>query len=177
MSIQYVQKQDDGSSETKIPIISDIIDQYDKIWKSFIRPNRRPYPLELLGPNRRRMDEHLSYERHDGSINNHKNLKLKYTLFTLTGPPNCVKRNHCMIYLHSHGGNRSEGVFLQKYAYKLGMHLCVFDFSGSGMSEGEFVTLGFEEHHDIDDIVNFLNKEHDFQRFVLWGRSMGACAS
>ena len=44
------------------------------------------------------------------------------------------------------------------------------------MSEGEYVTLGFEESHDIDDITRVLQNSHGFNKFILWGRSMGAVA-
>ena len=31
-----------------------------------------------------------------------------------------------------------------------------FDFSGSGMSEGEWVTLGYFEQHDVADVLAYL---------------------
>lgn len=31
-----------------------------------------------------------------------------------------------------------------------------FDFSGSGMSEGDFVTLGYFEQHDVADVLAYL---------------------
>jgi hypothetical protein len=44
--------------------------------------------------------------------------------------------------MHGNGGNRLDGLSLIKYVCTRAMSLCVFDFSGSGKSEGEFVTLG-----------------------------------
>lgn len=31
-----------------------------------------------------------------------------------------------------------------------------FDFSGSGMSEGDWVTLGYFEQHDVADVLAYL---------------------
>jgi len=61
--------------------------------------------------------------------------------------------NHCkpqtVIYLHSNNGSRVEGTFLLneglgylRYLLENELNVVLFDFSGSGMSEGEFVTLG-----------------------------------
>ena len=38
------------------------------------------------------------------------------------------------------------------------MGLFCFDFMGSGQSEGEYVTLGFNEQHDLAEIVRYLRK-------------------
>lgn len=50
----------------------------------------------------------------------------------------------------------------------------LFDFSGSGMSEGEFVTLGVRESQDLEDVIEVLYNEGKIREFGLWGRSMGA---
>ena len=36
------------------------------------------------------------------------------------------------------------------------MHFCSFDFSGCGLSEGEFISLGIHESEDLEIIINFL---------------------
>lgn len=53
-------------------------------------------------------------------------------------------------------------------------HACSFDFSGSGNSEGEYVTLGHQEKYDIWEVVKYLNTNFNIEYIVLWGRSMGA---
>lgn len=49
-----------------------------------------------------------------------------------------------------------------------------FDFSGSGLSEGDLVTLGARECADLDTVVNFLRIQGRTSHIALWGRSMGA---
>lgn len=45
----------------------------------------------------------------------------------------------CLIYCHSHNGNRVEGKFLRDFCMKHNYCLVLFDFLGHGKSEGEYV--------------------------------------
>lgn len=56
-----------------------------------------------------------------------------------------------MVFMHGLGSTRLEGLNLLKEMPK-GYSLCVFDFSGSGKSEGKCVTYGMKERHDIGKI-------------------------
>ena len=62
-------------------------------------------------------------------------------------------------------------VFLAK-----GWNVCLFDFSGSGLSDGSHISLGYHEARDLDAIVNNMRISGN-RRFLLWGRSMGAATS
>ncbi|OAE25329.1 hypothetical protein AXG93_4620s1430 [Marchantia polymorpha subsp. ruderalis] len=48
------------------------------------------------------------------------------------------------------------------------------DFSGSGLSDGDYVSLGWNEMEDLKAAVTFLRTEKHVSRIGLWGRSMGA---
>jgi alpha/beta superfamily hydrolase len=48
------------------------------------------------------------------------------------------------------------------------------DFSGSGKSEGNFVTLGINEENDLNYAIGFLDEVFTFKEYAIWGRSMGA---
>jgi alpha-beta hydrolase superfamily lysophospholipase len=61
-------------------------------------------------------------------------------------------------------------------AAQAGLSFCIFDFAGSGRSEGEFSSLGFWESKDINKVLMEL-LHRGFREFVLWGRSMGAVAA
>lgn len=61
--------------------------------------------------------------------------------------------------------------FLEK-----GWNVCLFDFSGSGLSEGSHIGLGHHEARDLDVMVNNMRISGN-RRFLLWGRSMGAATS
>lgn len=50
----------------------------------------------------------------------------------------------------------------------------MLDFAGSGLSEGDFVTLGANEAADVATVVEYLKGRS--KDLFLWGRSMGAVA-
>ena len=58
-----------------------------------------------------------------------------------------------------------------------GMTLCAFDFSGSGQSQGEYVSFGYFEQRDVHTVVEYLRGKRLVTDVVLWGRSMGAVAA
>ena len=59
---------------------------------------------------------------------------------------------------------------------KEGFVVIAFDFAGTGNSEGDKITLGYNEYQDIEAVM-VKAKEFQFvdsKRIALWGRSMGA---
>ena len=58
-----------------------------------------------------------------------------------------------------------------------GIQSCSFDFTGSGKSEGEYVTLGLLEAQDINAVIDFLVTTNKVSSVGLWGRSMGAVSA
>ena len=55
--------------------------------------------------------------------------------------------------------------------------LIAFDFAGCGLSEGEYITLGYNEREDVYSVVNYARTEFRVTNVILWGRSMGAATS
>ncbi|KAG1364279.1 putative Ubiquitin-conjugating enzyme E2 28 [Cocos nucifera] len=51
------------------------------------------------------------------------------------------------------------------------------DFSGSGLSGGDYVSLGWHEKDDLRIVVSFLRSNKQVSCIGLWGRSMGAVTS
>ena len=56
------------------------------------------------------------------------------------------------------------------------MEVALFDFSGSGESEGQYVTLGINEAKNVCTVIEFISKTKSINDIFLWGRSMGAVA-
>lgn len=54
------------------------------------------------------------------------------------------------------------------------MTLFCFDFAGCGLSEGEYISLGWYEREDLQTIVEHLRAHRRVSTIGLWGRSMGA---
>jgi len=83
----------------------------------------------------------------------------------------------CVIYCHGNSGCRadaSEAVMILLPSY---ITVFTLDFSGSGLSDGEYVTLGWREKDDLKAVVNFLRTDEQVSCIGLWGRSMGAVTS
>ncbi|MCO4755947.1 MAG: lysophospholipase [Bacteriovoracaceae bacterium] len=53
--------------------------------------------------------------------------------------------------------------------------VCIYDLRGHGNSEGERANVdSFDDFvEDLDDVVQFLRKEYDMKRHILFGHSMG----
>lgn len=49
-----------------------------------------------------------------------------------------------------------------------------FDFAGCGLSEGEYISLGYYEKDDLETVINHLRESGKVSTIGLWGRSMGA---
>lgn len=86
-----------------------------------------------------------------------------------------------VVFVHSNNGSRVEGTH---YSYaglqyveaclQQELELVLFDCSGSGVSEGDFVTLGVRESEDLEVVVEHLRTSRGVKEVALWGRSMGA---
>ena len=57
-----------------------------------------------------------------------------------------------VIFLHTHNGCRLQGLFLRDRILEQGKALCLFDFHGSGMSSGTYVSFGWYETFDVDAV-------------------------
>ncbi len=57
---------------------------------------------------------------------------------------------------------------------RLNISLCTFDFSGCGNSEGDYVSLGFYEQDDLNEVIEHIRHRPQITSIALWGRSMGA---
>ncbi|KAI4371195.1 hypothetical protein MLD38_019460 [Melastoma candidum] len=80
----------------------------------------------------------------------------------------------CVIYCHGNSGCRADAN--EAVIVLLPSNITVFtlDFSGSGLSDGEFVSLGWHERDDLHAAVSYLRSNKQISGIGLWGRSMGA---
>jgi len=86
-----------------------------------------------------------------------------------------IKPRPCVIYLHGNCSSRLEGMEIIDYILPMDMSVFCFDFAGCGMSEGEFISLGWHERDDLEKVVEYLRSIPDRVSSIgLWGRSMGA---
>ncbi|XP_077219469.1 alpha/beta-Hydrolases superfamily protein isoform X2 [Tasmannia lanceolata] len=83
----------------------------------------------------------------------------------------------CVIYCHGNSGCRADASEAAIMLLPACITVFALDFSGSGLSEGEHVTLGWNEKDDLKAVVNHLRSEGNVSCIGLWGRSMGAVTS
>ncbi|KAF4714681.1 hypothetical protein FOZ63_022553 [Perkinsus olseni] len=157
-----------------------ILPQYNALWKAIIRPSRDTYEDHELGPSRFRIRGVPVY-REDIELTNPRGQHLKCSWFH----PNWKFDNSdddddqeaccpCVIYLHGNCSSRLEGLQAVPVLLPLGISLFVFDFAGSGESDGEYVSLGYYEKDDLAAVVEYLRGSKLVSTIGLWGRSMGA---
>ena len=145
-----------------------------------IRPARSVYDLSVdLGPSFftlkglpcRRLDLDVLFTQ----LLNDRKQCLKCSWFQPISP-----RPHlgpCVIYCHGNCGNRLDASEILEAMIGAGMSVFAFDFAGSGLSDGQYVSLGVFEQRDIATVVTYLRSTGNVSAIALWGRSMGAVSA
>lgn len=109
------------------------------------------------------LDDHQFIIEDLPKVYNSRHESLKCTLIRRAKTKNRYKENNlnekCIIYLHGLGSNRLEALTIAQYMPK-NYCLCMFDMSGSGKSEGNFVTYGLKEQEDIGNCFNYLRTHY-----------------
>ncbi|XP_057771847.1 uncharacterized protein LOC130991575 isoform X2 [Salvia miltiorrhiza] len=83
----------------------------------------------------------------------------------------------CVIYCHGNSGCRTDASEAAVILLPSNITVFTLDFSGSGLSGGEHVTLGWNEKDDLRAVVDYLRADGNVSLIGLWGRSMGAVTS
>ena len=153
--------------------LSEIKALYNNSWKFLVKPPKMRYNLRELSEHPTVTLGQMIYipktiqNRQGKAIRIHifmPNKNVNYQQFTVD----------FIIYCHSQGGNAMEGSFLIKMCSELKLGLVLFDFAGSGFSEGDYITLGLYEAGDIQCVVDVLKADFKLNRLSFWGRSMGS---
>eukprot|EP00826_Nyctotherus_ovalis_P061701 TRINITY_DN8804_c0_g3_i1.p1 TRINITY_DN8804_c0_g3~~TRINITY_DN8804_c0_g3_i1.p1 ORF type:complete len:414 (+),score=89.36 TRINITY_DN8804_c0_g3_i1:61-1302(+) len=149
---------------------------YTDAWKAIIRPPRDEYTDEELGPAKFMIGK-KTFQRTDFDLMNERKQKLKCSFFEPIESERPSKELPCVIYLHGNSSSRIEAIpyvrtFLPSY-----ITIFCFDFSGSGRSDGEYISLGWWEREDLKVVVDYLRSSGKTNTIGLWGRSMGAATA
>eukprot|EP00397_Hematodinium_sp_SG-2012_P025624 GEMP01026783.1.p1 GENE.GEMP01026783.1~~GEMP01026783.1.p1 ORF type:complete len:436 (+),score=82.31 GEMP01026783.1:116-1423(+) len=152
-------------------MFSSLTQHYDALVSAIIRPPREVYTISDLGP-RRGQVAGLPFERVDVELSNPRGLKLACSHFIPFGQVN--RSFPCVIYMHGNSSSRMEALSSLALLLSLPATVFCFDFSGSGISDGSFVSLGYWEKDDLSTVVDYLRSLKTVDCIGLWGRSMGA---
>ncbi|XP_042037533.1 uncharacterized protein LOC121783503 [Salvia splendens] len=141
-----------------------------------IRPPRAEY-----NPKNDLLDEEFLlkgkwYQRKDLEVKNSRGDVLLCSHYMPVVPPE-GKTLPCVIYCHGNSGCRTDACEAAVILLPSNITVFTLDFSGSGLSGGEHVTLGWNEKDDLKAVVNYLREDGNVSLIGLWGRSMGAVTS
>ncbi|CAD8204492.1 unnamed protein product [Paramecium pentaurelia] len=144
----------------------------EKLWKPIVRPPKHNYRLKDMG-NEIFMVQDTVTKRFDFEFQNSRGLILQCSLFE---PIRMQDKPHpCMIYLHGNSSSRVEALTIVEYLLPNNIAVCGIDLSGSGQSQGEYISLGYYESRDANDLYEYLRLKKPFiTQIGLWGRSMGS---
>lgn len=150
------------------------MEYYDQIWQAIIRPPRAQYNIADMGPTEFMISSGLRVIRTDVTIENRRGSKMVCSHFEPLESKRKWKAMPCVIYMHGNSSCRLEALELVDYFLTSNITLFCFDFPGCGLSEGEFISLGWYERDDVATIVEYLRENRNVSTIGLWGRSMGA---
>ncbi|CAH8360183.1 unnamed protein product [Eruca vesicaria subsp. sativa] len=141
-----------------------------------IRPPRAEYDPQHDLLEKEFMMKGRWYQRKDLEIKNSRGDVLQCSHYMPVELPE-GKPLPCVIYCHGNSGCRADGSEAAIMLLPSNITVFTLDFSGSGLSGGEHVTLGWNEKDDLKAVVEFLRQDGNISLIGLWGRSMGAVTS
>eukprot|EP00286_Rhodomonas_abbreviata_P005458 CAMPEP_0181334178 /NCGR_PEP_ID=MMETSP1101-20121128/26103_1 /TAXON_ID=46948 /ORGANISM="Rhodomonas abbreviata, Strain Caron Lab Isolate" /LENGTH=322 /DNA_ID=CAMNT_0023444101 /DNA_START=232 /DNA_END=1196 /DNA_ORIENTATION=- len=142
------------------------------------RPPRKQYTVEELGPAKFLIQEQMCVRR-DMELCNRRQLKIKgsHYLPVHADTMQVTKPVPCVVYLHGNSGSRIDADDIVDSYLAVGIAVFSIDFGGCGLSEGDFVTLGWRERDDLECVLDYLSTNKDTACIALFGRSMGAATA
>ncbi|KAG4126332.1 hypothetical protein ERO13_D10G150800v2 [Gossypium hirsutum] len=141
-----------------------------------IRPPRAEYNPESDLLDEEFMLKGKWYQRKDIEVKNGRGDVLRCSHYVpLVSPEG--KPLPCVIYCHGNSGCRADASEAAIILLPSNITVFTLDFSGSGLSGGEHVTLGWNEKDDLKAVVDYLRADGNVSLIGLWGRSMGAVTS
>ena len=154
----------------------DVSFSYETLWKLIIRPPRDDYTEKMLGKSLFKYKNRI-YKRKDYSILSTQGHLLKCSFIEPLKQYRPYIIMPVVLYLHGNSSSRIEGLQMCETLLKNNINLFVFDFAGCGLSEGKYISLGYHESNDLENIINFVEKIEGVGNIGIWGRSMGAATT
>ncbi|CAJ2658495.1 unnamed protein product [Trifolium pratense] len=148
----------------------------EQLVKFIIRPPRAEYDPKSDLLDNEFMLKGKWFQRKDVEIKNDRGDVLQCSHYLPIVSPD-GKPLPCVIYCHGNSGCRVDASEAAMVLLPSNITVFALDFSGSGISGGEHVTLGWNEKDDLRAVVNYLRTDENVSLIGLWGRSMGAVTS
>ncbi len=126
----------------------------------------------------------------DYSLLNQKNdeakiwfLKQEYEKFEIITKDNLLIRGRTLVHpnqdkwivlAHGYKCDYTSILYQAKKFYEDGFNILVYDQRGHGKSEGQYISMGYLEQHDIIKLCEFIISKNKSAKIALYGVSMGA---
>ena len=149
---------------------------YETLWKFIIRPPRDDYTERMLGSPVFKY-KGKKYKRTDYEIMSSEGYMIKCSFVEPTKESRPSIEMPVVLYLHGNASSRIEGLNMASILLSRDINLFVIDFPGCGLSEGEYISLGYHESDDVGNVIDFLEKLPGVGKIGIWGRSMGAATT
>ena len=149
---------------------------YETLWKFIIRPPRDEYDEDLLGHSYFTY-KHKYYKRKDYDLISSEGYIMKCSFIEPIDECRPSVEMPVVLYLHGNSSSRIEGLNNLEILLKHNINLFVIDFPGCGLSEGEYISLGYHEKDDVKILIDFIENIPGVSKIGLWGRSMGAATT
>ena len=149
---------------------------YETLWKFIIRPPRDEYDEDILGHSFFTY-KHKHYQRKDYDLISSEGYIMKCSFIEPIDECRPSVEMPVVLYLHGNSSSRIEGLNNLEVLLKHNINLFVMDFPGCGLSEGEYISLGYHEKDDVKILIDFIENLPGVSKIGLWGRSMGAATT
>mmetsp|Transcript_17362 Transcript_17362/g.22536 ORF Transcript_17362/g.22536 Transcript_17362/m.22536 type:complete len:443 (+) Transcript_17362:114-1442(+) len=167
-------EEDDG--EKKMSYWEQANEGYRQLVDAIVRPPRAEYEERHLGPREFKFGN-KSFRRRDFILRNSRGMKIVVSHWEPFDRDRQSNELPCVIYMHGNSSARVEALPQLSLVLGLGATMLSFDFTGSGQSDGDYVSLGYFEREDLKVVVDHLRATGRTSTVALWGRSMGAATS
>ncbi|XP_054802898.1 uncharacterized protein LOC129306367 isoform X2 [Prosopis cineraria] len=141
-----------------------------------IRPPRAEYNPDQYLWEREFSLAGRTYQRQDLELENSRGHTLQCSHYLPSPFPEDTSLP-CVIYCHGNSGCRADANEAAVILLPSNITVFTLDFSGSGLSDGDYVSLGWHEKDDLKVVVSHLRSNKQISHIGLWGRSMGAVTS
>jgi pimeloyl-ACP methyl ester carboxylesterase len=150
---------------------------YDQLVNAIIRPPRAECTADHLGPASFAF-RGRQFARRDLKLVNPRGHNLECCWWKrVDAAAGAAGPKPCVIYLHGNAACRAAAIALLDHLLPLGVSVFALDFSGSGASDGDYVSLGFFEREDVAAVIAHLRASGEVSTIGLWGHSMGAATA
>lgn len=148
-----------------------------KVWNMIIRPPRAQYDVKAFGPLSFHLDG-VHVTREDIQLRTSRGLLLECSHYRPEAEPGKdPEPTPVVIYLHGNASSRLEALQVIRPLLVRRIAVFCYDSAGCGLSEGEYVSLGWYERDDLTTVVEHVRRSPLCTAVGLWGRSMGAATA